>query len=205
MLQITKPDEWWAKHTRCPVFKQCPGRIVNIKCKLTGQVLYCCSECLTYFVGKLTPTIGTPCIGGRWYDNMLCLDEEASDSWELTEEAVTPTWDVDYYFKHIYNPHKSPRATKSITGDKGIDICPRCHNLELFRYDKDGRGHVRKFKNPKENRLKLLFIPRTGQRIQYCRFCGSIYPEYREPDGLFYGGTLDMYLALLGIIQFCEI
>ncbi|MDR2439865.1 MAG: hypothetical protein LBE12_10910 [Planctomycetaceae bacterium] len=135
---------------------------------------------------------------------MLCLDEESGNSWELTEEEVTPTWDVDHYFKHVYNPHRSPNATKSITGDNGTVICPYCHNIVKFSYHKDRYGRTYKLKDIKNNRLQSFLLPHTGQKIQYCCFCNSIYPEYREPYSFFYGGTLDMYLALLGIIQFCD-
>jgi hypothetical protein len=200
MLKIKKPPEWWAMRPQCPR-KQCTGKIVNLKCKLTDQVLLCCEKCLTFFVGILPPTKDTPCISANFYNNMLCLDEE---SWEMTEEDVTSTWDVDHYFKHIYNPHRSPLATKSLTGDKGTEICPLCTNLEEYSYHKDGRGHVHRIKHLKQNHLQLAHIPHTGQNVQYCRFCDSVWPEYREPNDLSSDGTLDMYLAFIGAIQFCE-
>lgn len=204
MFQITKQSEWWSKQPCCPVWKQCTGKIVNIKCKITGQVLLCCSECLTYFVGTSIPTKTTPCISGHCYDSMLCLDEK-ENQWKWTEEEITPTWDVDYYFKHVYNPHRSSHATKSITGNNDTNICPRCQNLVKFTYQKDGHGHTYKLKEPRQDCLQLLSIPCTGQKVQYCRFCNSIYPEYRDPTNTyFYGGTLDVYLALLGVIQFCD-
>ncbi|MDR0336843.1 MAG: hypothetical protein LBI18_07115 [Planctomycetaceae bacterium] len=122
----------------------------------------------------------------------------------MTEEDVTPTWDIDHYFKHIYNPHRSPRATKSLTG-KGIKICPWCvnANFEKFFRTTDVRGRVYKTKVPKLNRLQLVHIPCTGQNVQYCRFCGSVWPEYRD-DPISGGGLLEMYLALLGVIQFVD-
>jgi hypothetical protein len=203
-FRTIKPPEWWEQQPRC-TNASCPGKIVNLKCKFTGQILHCCEECLAIFVGSSTPTYHTPCIGGNCYERMLCLEEDR-DVWEITEEDVTPTWDVDHYFKHIYNPHRSPLATKSLTGDKGIEICPYCYynKFEKVVTYKDKYGHAHKCKLPKENRLQLLFIPQTRQRIQYCRFCNNIYPEYREPE-MSCSGDLEVYLALLGVIRFNDL
>jgi hypothetical protein len=206
MLQIRKPPEWWEKLPQCPLKvwrgRKCPGRIIKLKNKLTGQTLYSCTECRCFFVGASIPTENTPCCGTYRYNNMLGVDEY---SWELTEEDVKEKWDIKYYFKHVYNPRRSLHATKLITGNSDTNVCPHCQNLVKFTYQKDGRGHTYKLKEPRQNCLQLLSIPRTGQKIQYCRFCNSIYPEYRDPTNIyFYGGTLDVYLALLGIIQFCD-
>jgi hypothetical protein len=205
MLPIRKPTEWWEKLPQCPLKiwrgRKCPGRIIKLKNMLTNQTLYSCTECRSLFVGDSIPTENTPCCSCYRYSNMLCVDE---NSWELTEEEVGKKWNVEYYFKHVYNPHNNPQATKNISGDNGVEICPCCRDLKKITSGIDERGRRYRIKELKMNKLQLLHIPQTGQQIQYCRYCGSIWSEYREPDISSYGGILEMYLALLGIIQFRE-
>jgi hypothetical protein len=202
---IRKSPEWWAKLPPCPLKvwreRKCPGKIIKLKNKLTNQTLYSCTECCSIFVGDSIPTENTPCCYINRYSNMLCVDES---SWELTEEEVQKKWDVEYYFKHVYNPHNDLPTPKKIQDDNGVEICPCCRDLKKITSGIDERGHRYRIKELNTNKLQLLHIPQTGQRIQYCRFCGSIWSERREPEISRYGGILEMYLALLGIIQFCE-
>jgi hypothetical protein len=81
-------------------------------------------------------------------------------------------------------------------------ICPSCTNLFKFRKGIDGKGRVYRTRELKENSLKILQISHTNQIIQHCRHCDSIWPAYQEPEANNYGGTLEKYLALLGIINY---
>lgn len=181
--------------SKCPL-PMCTGRIVNIRCIITNQVIMACTECLTYFTGQSLPTIDTPCEVGRWYNNMLDVDK---NSWEITYDEPTKEWDMITYFKKL---NSQPHPPLSIPNNNVI--CPACTNLFKFRKGIDGRGHVYRTNELKENRLRILHISYTNQIIQHCRYCDSIWPAYQEPEVNNYGGTLEKYLTLLGLINYLD-
>jgi hypothetical protein len=45
-----------------------------------------------------------------------------------------------------------------------------------------------------------IWTPKTNQELLYCKVCGQVFPEYREPED-YSGCKLDFYLAMLGIIK----
>jgi hypothetical protein len=153
-----------------------------------------CTECLTYFAGQLPPNFDTPCETGKWYNNMLGLDES---SWEITHEKPTKEWDMVAYFKKFNSQFHSPLPIP----DNNV-ICPFCRDFFNFRMGIDNRGILCRFDELKMNHLRIIQIVPTNQLIRHCDYCDSILPAYQESVTKNYGGTLEIYLALLGIINY---
>lgn len=179
----------------CPVTESCNGAIINVKCTVTGQVLYACTECSAYFAGTQVPTFDTPCEISRWYKNMLELNDH---SWKMTNEEITEQWDYKHYFTNIY-PSKYDSLEPVVLES---DICPACKDLVKYKAGIDQRGLPYRMDWLKQNRLRVATLSCTGQLIRHCRFCDSIWPAQLEVNWEHYGGTLGVYLALLGVVKY---
>ncbi|MDR3197618.1 MAG: hypothetical protein LBU34_07075 [Planctomycetaceae bacterium] len=154
-----------------------------------------CTECLTYFAGQSQPTSDTSCEKGKWYNNMLGLDES---SWEITREKPTKEWNMVTFFKKFnsqFHTHLSMPLNNTI-------ICPYCRDLFKFWMGIDERGLSYRVDDLKLNHLRIIQIAQTNQLIQHCEYCDSIWQAYQESLTKNYGGTLEIYLALLGIINY---
>jgi hypothetical protein len=184
----------------CPHFR-CPGIIKRIKNIYTGQIVHICSEDQIFFAGDRLPTKYTLCCRGKRYDTMLGLDADFEGyAWRATELAVSVKWDVEAFFSTLYNPQASPNVTKNRFGDKGINTCTFCRQRRIIHSHIDNLGRKHEYDEIYDTTLTPILIHKTNQELLYCKTCGQVFPEYREPEDS-NGCKLDFYLAMLGILN----